>query len=82
MHFYTLRRHLSRSNRHWMREEHIKYSGKVIVWVVIIGDQDIGYSDDNLQGNNNLAFLQSNVVPTSANLCTDQVNTPVPANTT
>jgi len=74
-------RHWSRENPHWIREEHTQYPEKVNVWAGIVGDHIIGpfFIDGNLNGENYLALLQNNVVPTLTNLYPDPGNPGVPA---
>lgn len=75
-------RYWSTENPHWMREEHTQYPEKVNVWAGIIGDHIIGpfFIDGNLNGDNYLALLQNNVVPTLTNLYPDPANPQVPTN--
>lgn len=75
-------RYWSRENPHWMREDHTQYPEKVNVWAGIAGDHIIGpfFIDGNLNGDNYLALLQNNVVPTLTNLYPDPANPQVPAN--
>lgn len=86
---FTLHGHVNRQNcrywanenPHWMRELHTQNPEKVNVWAGIIGDHVIGpfFIDGNLNGDNYLALLQNNVVPTLANLYPAQANPQVPA---
>lgn len=75
-------RYWSRENPHWMREEHTQYPEKVNVWAGIVGDHIIGpfFINGNLNGDNYLALLQNNVLPTLTNLYPDPANPQLPAN--
>lgn len=76
-------RYWSTENPHWIREEHTQYPQKVNVWAGIVGNHIIGpfFIEGNLNGDNYLALLQNDVVPTLINLYPNPENPQVPTNT-